>query len=60
MTTLSVAPLIFAAGAIIFLALALCDFLAHGSPATGARKAWLRIGLIFALVAIFLLLQGSG
>lgn len=46
--------LIFAALAILFLILATIDFARHGSPSTPARKAWFRIGLIFAAISIYL------
>lgn len=47
--------LIFAALALLFLALAAVDFFRHGSRFTPARKAWFRIGLIFAVISIYLL-----
>jgi succinate-acetate transporter protein len=53
--TASLPGLIFAALAVVFLALAVIDFTRHGSPATPARKAWFRIGLIFAAISIYLL-----
>ena len=52
--SLPLPALIFAALAVLFLALAAIDFTRHGSPATPARKAWFRIGLIFAAISIYL------
>jgi len=49
--TLPLPALIFGALAAVFLLLALFDFRRHGSTAPPARKTWLRIGVIFALVA---------
>ena len=46
--------LIFPALAALFLCLALMDVRKHGSKMTPARKAWLRIGLIFAAVGAYL------
>ena len=51
---------IFAALAAIFLVLAAIDFARHGSPSTPARKAWFRIGLIFAAITIYLLFFQRG
>ena len=48
--------LIFPALAALFLCLALMDVRKHGSKMTPARKAWLRIGLIFAAVSAYLFL----
>lgn len=47
-------PLIFTVLSVLFLFLALVDLRRHGSTATSARKAWLRIGIIFAAVSIYL------
>jgi len=47
--------LIFSGLATVFLVLALADFTRHGPAATPARKAWLRIGLIFAAVSFYLM-----
>ncbi len=47
--------LIFAALAVLFFVLAAVDFGRKGSPSTPARKTWLRIGLIFAAISIYLL-----
>ena len=49
-------PLIFTLLALLFLFLALMDVRKHGSKTTPARKVWLRIGLIFAAVSLYLLL----
>ena len=46
--------LIFAVLALLFLVLAATDFGRRGSRSTPARKAWFRIGLIFAAVSIYL------
>jgi len=50
--------LIFPILAAVFLVLAASDYLKHGAKPTPARKAWLRIGLIFAAVSIYLFFQG--
>jgi hypothetical protein len=55
MTRLPLVPLIFIALGSLFVCLALLDVRRHGSKSTPARKAWLRIGLIFAAVSIYLL-----
>jgi hypothetical protein len=47
--------LFFGGLAVVFLFLALVDFRRHGSPATPARKAWFRIGLIFTAISIYLI-----
>ena len=54
-TMLRLPALIFAALAGLFLTLAAIDFSRHGSRSNPARKTWLRIGLIFAAVTIYLL-----
>jgi hypothetical protein len=46
--------LFFFALGVIFLGLATRDFARNRGKATPARKAWLRVGLIFAAVGIFL------
>jgi len=46
--------LIFPLVAAVFLSLASIDFLKHGAKTTPARKTWLRIGLIFAVVSLYL------
>jgi hypothetical protein len=47
--------LIFVGLAVVFLLLAFIDWRRRGSPATPARKAWFRIGLIFAAISIYLI-----
>jgi hypothetical protein len=54
MMGLAPVPLIFTLLAAMFLSLALIDYRKHGSATRPARKAWLRIGLIFAAVSIYL------
>jgi hypothetical protein len=49
----------FAVLGVIFLVLASLDFRRHGLKSTPARKAWLRIGLIFSAVSVYLLYQGG-
>jgi len=47
-------PIIFVAIAVIFVTLALRDFLKDESKLTPARSTWLRMAMIFAAVAIAL------
>jgi hypothetical protein len=54
MTSLLPAP-IFASLAAVFLTLALMDWRRRGSPASPARKAWFRIGLIFTAISLYLI-----
>ena len=56
MTRFSPVLLIFPALAALFLCMTLLDVRKHGSKMTPARKAWLRIGLIFAAVSAYLFL----
>ena len=44
----------FVALGLIFLSLALRESLKHRGMATPARKAWLRVGVIFTVVGLFL------
>ena len=55
MTTLWIG-VVFGGLAALFLMLALTDFVRCGFPAAPARKAWFRIGLIFAAISIYLVL----
>jgi hypothetical protein len=50
----SLVPVIFAALAVLSLALSYLDRRKHGFKATPARRTWLRIGVIFAAVSIYL------
>jgi hypothetical protein len=50
---------VFVAIAVIFLALAVQDFLKAEGKLTPARKTWLRVALIFACVAIALFIFHS-
>ncbi len=47
-------PLILTVLAAMFLLLAAIDYRKHGSINNPTRKTWLRIGLIFAAVSIYL------
>jgi len=47
--------LVFGGMAAVFLLLAAVDYTRHGSPSHPARKAWLRVGLIFTGISIYLL-----
>ena len=59
MTRLNPLPLFFVVLAALFFVLSLLDVRKHGSKITPARKAWLRIGLIFTAVSVYLLfIQG--
>lgn len=54
MLTAPTVPIIFVAIAVIFVTLALRDFLKDESKLTPARSTWLRMAMIFAAVAIAL------
>jgi succinate-acetate transporter protein len=54
MRTFLFVPLIFAVLAVLFFILVFLDLRKHGSVTTPARKGWLRVGLIFAAVSIYL------
>lgn len=60
MTRFQLVPAIFAVLSAVFLALAWFDHRRHDTLMNPARKAWLRVGLIFGAVAIFLLFFQSG
>lgn len=49
--------LIFPALAVLFLCLTVLDVLRHGPKLSPASKVWLRIGLIFAAVSVYLFLS---
>jgi hypothetical protein len=49
--------LIFPALAALFLCMTVMDVRRHGPKITPAGKAWLRIGLIFAAVSVYLFLS---
>ncbi|MGA8030447.1 MAG: hypothetical protein WB992_25170 [Bryobacteraceae bacterium] len=51
-------PLLFAALAVLFVTRAWLDHRQQSAKSTPARKAWLRIGLIFAAVTAYLLIFG--
>jgi hypothetical protein len=46
--------LFFVALGVVFLGLALRDSVKNRGSATPARRAWLRVGIIFAAVGVFL------
>jgi hypothetical protein len=50
----------FGALAVAFLVLTLLDMRWHGVKMTPARRAWLRTGVIFAAIAIFLFVFQRG
>jgi hypothetical protein len=52
--------LVFGGLAAVFLIFALVDYTRHGPSATPARKAWLRVGVIFAAVAVLLVILQAG
>jgi len=52
-------PIIFVAIAVIFVTLALRDFLKDESKLTPARSTWLRMAMIFAAVAIALVVVNT-
>jgi len=54
MMRLLTVPLILTVLAAMFLLLAAIDYRKHGSINNPTRKTWLRIGLIFAAVSIYL------
>jgi hypothetical protein len=56
MSRLALVLLIFPALAALFLCKALLDVRKHGSKITPAGKVWLRIGLIFAAVSVYVFL----
>jgi hypothetical protein len=56
MSRFSLLLLIFPALAALFLCRTLMDVRKHRSKITPASKAWLRIGLIFAAVSVYLFL----
>lgn len=51
MATIPFVSTVFFAVSAIFLVVSYRDYLKHGSTMTIARKIWLRMALIFALVA---------
>ena len=52
MQIVSFVSIVFIGISIIFLAVSLRDYLKNGSTMTIARRVWLRMALIFALVGI--------
>ena len=52
MLTTPAVSLVLVAVAVIFVALAFRDYLASEGKLSPARKAWLRIALVFAIVGI--------
>ena len=48
-------PIVFAAAALVFLVLALSDIWKRGAKTTPSRKAWLRVALIFFVIAVLLI-----
>jgi hypothetical protein len=52
--------LLFIALAVLFFGLSLRDYLKSGARITPARRAWLRVGIIFAIVGVFLYLAQAG
>jgi heme/copper-type cytochrome/quinol oxidase subunit 4 len=52
-------PVLFVAIAVIFVSLALRDFLKDESKLSTARSTWLRMAMIFAAVAIALVVVNT-
>ena len=51
--------LLFIVLSLLFFGLSLRDYLRSGGKKTPARRAWLRIAIIFAIVGVFIYLRIS-
>ncbi len=52
--------LLFIGLAVVFLGLSTRDYLRAGPKMTPARRTWLRIGVIFAIVGVYLFVTNLG
>lgn len=59
MPTMPAVPLVFVAVAVVFVVVALQNYLKSEGKLSPARKTWLRIALIFSLIGIGLFIVNT-